>query len=194
MTSYLYVLLIITKLVYVIGHGHSHSHHTSHSSESSYSSYSSYSYKPYRINRIVPSSVVSYYVYTHFNNAIKNDFENYGIYRVFNVSSIITNNTNGIECIYYNYYPNPENTTLLLIANDSINFNISTNINYFSKFCVNDNYHNDNYHYDNYYSNDINQLFMNILLILIVIFYICCFCCDDICDTKISPSSNSSMV
>ena len=170
--KYLLASLLVINLDFAFTHSSHHSSHTS-SHTSHISSYSNY--KPYKINKIVPASLFTLFVFNDFTNAIKNDFEKNRIYKVFNISKIIINNEE--DCIYYNTYVNKYNETSI-ISLDNIIANSSNNLYYLHKYC----------------RKKINNtdIWFNIFYIILFIIFIC-ICCDSCCDTQPSYNRSSNM-
>ena len=169
MTSLVYMLLIITKLFYVMGHT-SH-HHTSHTSSTShYSHYSDYSnslHKPFIIKRIVVPTIVYYYVFMELDHAIKDDFEENEIYWVVNISSLVLNNNDGEDCIYYSVYPNKNNETIILALSDVINYNSSLNNDNLSQYCV---------------RSSLDDIYYKYFTIIFVVLFCFCGWCYGLCE------------
>jgi len=180
MVSYRSSLLIITKLCYVIGHGHSSHSHTSHSHTSHTSHISNTMHKPFIIKSIVVPTIINYYVFTQLYKSIKNDFEENEIYWVFNISSLVLNN-NGQDCIYYSFYPNKNNETIIVASSDVINFNISIDNssidNNSSTYCV---------------KNSYDYTYFPYITIFVIVFAVClCRLCHGFCEQDRYDRSSS---
>ena len=155
--KYLSPSLLLINLELIISHSSHHSSHTSHTSH--------FNHKSFNINKNVPISILSLIVFNDFTSAVNNDFEKNKIYRVFNISSITSDNLE--DCIYYNTYLNKNNETLI-ISIDNILSNYTFNIKYLNKFCKKN------------FKNSI--ILMNLYYLFVLILFIC-FCCMYCCNT-----------
>jgi hypothetical protein len=181
MNSLVKIVFLTITLVHARSHS-SHTSHTSHTSQSSQSSQSSHTivnnYKSYNIKRIVSSSIISYYIYNTFNDAIKNDFETYQKYKVFNITYLIVNNKEKIQCIYFTKYINNENITYLYSGNNII-YNSSNNLNTNNllSYCI------------KLDSKDNNLFYIKIFIIILLLGFCCCFCDCCCCESNINKTN-----